>query len=299
MPQSVRRRVPVRAVALLIAASATLANGARAAADAGPTGADISWPQCPTGAHPDGPPTFAVIGVTGGQPFTVNPCLSAEFAWARTSAAAPTLYVNLNLPPVLPPEQSAIGPYGACSTNDLGCAAANYGYNTVLYALLYAAAQGVSATLWWLDVEIADYWSDNTAMNVRVIAGAIRALNDHGETPGAYSTFPQWDQITGGSRPGIAAWAAGPNGPDDASAWCVPWASFTGGPVLMTQYLVGEFDSDVICLPAGAALLTPRQVELFERLGPPPPRAAGSDSALITRTPPDAQGPHPDGTIGR
>jgi len=79
----------------------------------------------------------------------------------------------------------------------------------------------------------------------------------------------------------------------------VPWASFTGGPVLMTQYLVGEFDSDVICLPAGAALLTPRQVELFERLGPPPPRAAGSDSALITRTPPDAQGPHPDGTIGR
>src|SRR2546421_1598048 len=61
---------------------------------AGRLGYDLSWPQC-DGTRPPTSGGFAVIGVTGGRPFTANPCLRTEFDWGRGSGTTPSAYINL------------------------------------------------------------------------------------------------------------------------------------------------------------------------------------------------------------
>src|SRR5438270_3491969 len=75
--------------------AAVLAAGAGTAAVAvGRYGNDISWPQC-GGAFP-AKAGFGIIGVTGGRPFTQNPCLAAEWQWALAAKGAPAYYMNLS-----------------------------------------------------------------------------------------------------------------------------------------------------------------------------------------------------------
>ena len=62
------------------------------------TAYDISWPQCPD-TFPEGEFEFAVIGLTGGKPFTSNNCFAAQYRWARTAEVNPDVYINLDFPP--------------------------------------------------------------------------------------------------------------------------------------------------------------------------------------------------------
>jgi hypothetical protein len=85
------------------------------------------------------------------------------------------------------------------------------------------------------------------------LVGAVRALWDAGITRvGIYSTAYQWREITGGrdyTRDYFSAnpvWLAGYEGEADARAGCSD-PSFTGGPVLMTQFLRGGFDANIRC----------------------------------------------------
>jgi len=76
--------------------AAVLAAGVGSAAVAlGRYGNDISWPQC-GGAFP-AKAGFGIIGVNGGRPFTDNPCLSEQVAYAKALSAAGRFDQALNV----------------------------------------------------------------------------------------------------------------------------------------------------------------------------------------------------------
>jgi len=202
-------------------------------------GSDISWPQC-SGDMPQDPYTFGIIGVTGGHPFSGNPCLAHEVTWARETGRV-NLYINLDY------GLRENGPL-ACLAEDTGCQAYNYGYQGAQWAYQYAnqATEGVSVgvSTWWLDVETENYWSEDSVQNAYVIQGALdfmqRKLN---KTTGVYSTSYQWNEIAGGfAPPGTPNWVAGAGGLDDygkcgASIW-------PGADVWAIQYLNFDLDLD-------------------------------------------------------
>jgi hypothetical protein len=218
----------------------------------GTTGYDISWPQCPDQSNdiPTQPARVSVVGVNGGAAFNHNDCLSAEGAWGRQGGL--TVYMNINSPFVNQPSQGSSGPHGTCATTDSDCLAYNYGYNAAQDAWSYAAAQGVSASMWWLDVEGPagsgnQLWSSDTTANDQVISGAIAALTGLGAEPGIYSTVTQWGEIAGSSyTPDVPAWRAGAATISGAQSLCP--ASFTSGQTWLVQYgSPNPVDNDYAC----------------------------------------------------
>ncbi|WP_249018656.1 hypothetical protein [Conexibacter sp. S30A1] len=106
---------------------------------------------------------------------------------------------------------------------------------------------------WWLDVETANTWQSNTAMNVADLQGMIAGLKAAGAaTVGAYSTASQWDTVTGGTNSlsgslyGIPEWLPGARTLSGAMAACSQ-TPFTGGQITLTQWFSRPFDSDFAC----------------------------------------------------
>ena len=224
-------------------------------------GHDVSYPQC-GGALPAG--SFGIVGVDGGRPFAVNPCLAQEIVWA----GAPAYYANTANPG---PKKSTHWPKGqtspkvcekgspnskACSY-DYGWNAAKDSYARAATAASSAGAAPVSTATWWLDVETGNSWqsvdrsatSKHYALDTAVLKGMrgyLRAKGVH--TVGVYSTTHQWQEITGGASLHKApVWYAGVGGPSSAAAHCSSAYSFTGGPVQLTQFVSGGFDADNAC----------------------------------------------------
>jgi len=225
---------------------AARAEGAEAAlvtAGAGTVGYDISWPQCGE-PNPQGEIGFAVIGLTGGKPFTRNRCFDAQYQWARQAEAHPDVYINLDYPKTTD-WNTFVGPAGICMGGQAACVAYNWGYNSARDAVALARAKGITPTVWWLDVEQENYWSPEKGANERVVSGAIDYLKAQGLNIGVYSTSYQWGEITGGYRPNVRAWVAGARNLAEAEKKCGQ-ASFTGGPVAMVQW-VEKFDRNLIC----------------------------------------------------
>jgi hypothetical protein len=241
-----------RVALLMVTLSALLPTITGVTAQAQPTvpgglGYDISWPQCGRVLPNDGI-GVAVIGVTGGSPFTANPCLRSEAAWARGAALPYDLYMNLNWPTAATAGEAANGPRGHCAPGDVTCLGYNYGYNAVASATGVAGAAGASAATWWLDVETGDYWSSNTTGNTAVVQGAIDGLHGRGITAGIYSISFMWQQITNGYQaPSIPVWIPGPQSIDYAHYYCDQRFSFDGGPVWLVQYPRSGLDGDMIC----------------------------------------------------
>lgn len=103
---------------------------------------------------------------------------------------------------------------------------------------------------WWLDVETTNTWQSDTAMNVADLQGMIAGLQAAGaSTVGVYSTSAQWDLITGGAASGalsgVPDWIPGAHNLLGAEADCA-LASFTGGPVTVTQWS-SRPDGDYSC----------------------------------------------------
>jgi hypothetical protein len=249
-PHPVRQRFAVLSTLLLltplIGALTVHAEGPYAP---GLVGHDISWPQC-DGRRPATSAGFEVIGVTGGRPFTVNPCLADEVRWAKDAAIPPSLYLNVDFPVDAGHlALGAIGPAGVCSADDMPCVAYNYGYRTAIDGMDHAAVVGVSSSLWWLDVELGNNWSDNTGLNARDIQGVIDSLHARRLTAGVYSAGLQWRAIAGGYRPGVPQWTAGATDLAYGPWYCGPEVNFTGGPIWITQYYRDgfEFDGDYSC----------------------------------------------------
>jgi hypothetical protein len=188
-------------------------------------------------------------------------------------------------------------PNPACSRGDEGACAYNYGYNAAAHAFDYAQRQTGAAARhgWWLDVETTNSWSSDTALNLADILGSIAYLRSRNVPVGVYSTEYQWGRITGGARlPDIPVWLAGAGDAGEAAAWCTPEGSFTGGSVVLVQWVQDDLDHDHLCAPlpapGGAALEQLLQdllrldlAKVLRDLGLAPPvrgtRSAGSSAS--------------------
>lgn len=229
---------------------------AQGAADRAGWGNDISWPQC--GGSVPGQHDVGVIGVTGGRPFTTNPCLADQYGWSRASqmAGGAQVYINLEI------GGTTTGPHG-CGPDDHLCRAYDYGWQSVTDAMGRASGQGVSSTFWWLDVEVGNNWSsDHLDWNSRAVQGAIDAVHSRNLDVGIYSSVDQWAQILPDAfKPGVPTWLAVVGDQQVAPGLCSRRNSLTGGPVYMVQYDDHVFDWDHVCAAgsAGFAAAAARQ----------------------------------------
>lgn len=243
-------------------------------------GYDVSWPQCGRVLPSNG--DFRIVGVNGGKPFTDNECLAEQYRWAG-GAAQVAFYINTANPG---PASSAVdwygqkSPHNGCSPDNEPACVFNYGYNGARLAYAYAQAQTGAANRhsWWLDVETANSWSSNGALNAFSIAGATAFLRAQGVPVGAYSTDYQWRRITGGVRAAdLPNWVAGARNRAEAASWCAPDSSFTGGPVVLIQWVENDLDHNHACAPLPVSVVGPARpapnaleillVELLHRLG--------------------------------
>ena len=210
------------------------------------SGYDISWPQCGQPV-PSNQSNIAVIGVTGGRSFTVNPCLGQEFTWAQKAGRGFAVYLNVNFPAGSTIHRGDNGPKGACASDDWACKAYNYGFNNAEFAVHYAQTQHAVADTWWIDVETANSWSDNTAQNAQVIQGAVDALGAHGLAVGVYSIRSMWQEIAGSYAVGLPNWVVQTDSATSTTAFCSGHYAFGGGTVAMVQAPGDVYDQDVGC----------------------------------------------------
>ncbi|MGE3422247.1 MAG: hypothetical protein AB7N24_09390 [Dehalococcoidia bacterium] len=219
-----------------------------ASAEEPPLAYDISWPQCPE-ALPAGDFSFAIVGLNDGRPFTSNDCFSSQYAWATAAEAHPDVYINLDFPREGRP-QAENGPYGLCEAADEWCRAYNYGYALAQDAHFRAALFGVQPGRYWLDVEMANHWSDSGSDNSQVVHGALDYFDSVSIPVGIYGTSFQWDMLVAGYVPFISRplWVAGAESIDEARGRCDDSSfAFAGGEIWLVQYPEGDFDGNVRC----------------------------------------------------
>ena len=187
--------VVICVVLAAICTQAALATGAVSG------GWDVSWPQC-TGSGVQALPaasTLGIVGINDGRPFTTNPCLSAEFQWAQSTALTnAALYLNVDDPGT----KSASWPAATTARGGTTCVANKGSRNTSSCAFVYgwiaaadawtrfhtalsAATPPVPApaptTLpLWLDVEAANSWQSSAPINTASISGSIAYLQSIG-----------------------------------------------------------------------------------------------------------------------
>ncbi len=194
---------------------------------------------------------FAIIGVNGGRPFTSNRCLSGELKLPKQY----DLYVNSEYPGY-GEAIKLLMPGSGCASEDRVCVARNYGLQSGRYALqIVKKAGGYAPNEFWIDVESEKRWKGSIAERRAMLGGETDALlaSNPNMRVGYYSvpTPPvgtgMWQRITGDWKNGADTWiATGINDPNQALAACSNRASFTGGPVLYSQY-TNKFDQDVRC----------------------------------------------------
>lgn len=263
--------VPILVLGLFLTASPVAAVGPASdqLAKSPGTGYDISYPQC-GGAYP-GSPAFAIVGVNGGRVYSANPCLGSADGTGQLAWGGPAveLYANTANPG---PELSSYWPRGQtaprpCDTTalpgadtldcayDYGWNAAADSYRTAVSAYVALGLAPADATrtpqdaFWWLDVETANSWRDDPALNVAALQGArdyLESMRVAGV--GFYSTPRMWAQITGDSDAFSRhpSWVAGASTLHGAMASCSD-EGFTGGPVQYAQYLKLGFDANHRC----------------------------------------------------
>jgi len=241
-----RRAVIALVCALVTAGSLAVVPSVSAlgVAPVGSVGIDVSYPNC---GMPVPAATFGIVGVTGGAPYTANPCLASQ----ATQVRALSLYANTGWNPKSP-YISATSPH-RCARTDSSCPAYNYGYNAGLAAFALAAKAGVRASTWWLDVELGNTWGA-VAQNRASLQGEYDALRARGvATIGAYSTTVQWASITGAWVNGWPSWGATVlTSLAQARTYCTGHR-FTGGATWLIQFRsVSGADLDVACLVPSA-----------------------------------------------
>ncbi len=234
--------------------------------------------------YPVMPFGFAVVGVTGGKAFAHNARLVSEYSWARlASSVIPTLYLNLNAPygstvaghiatpkdctnaaPAVPTadfKQTTASMGTSAYPEPSACEAYNYGWNAAEDAYAYAQSSKVYDTFWWLDVEEANSWSANPAVNDATIQGALDYLNAQGVKAGIYSMGFMWKEIAGdtfvptesvrGTAFPVPTWfPIGVNTQVGALNACNTKTSFiSGSPIWILQYELDHtaVDQNVAC----------------------------------------------------
>jgi hypothetical protein len=225
-------------------------------------GFDISFPQ--RDEPEPASPAFAVVGVNGGRAFTGNPCLARQYVWSLGAASQvqprSAFYMNTGNPgPQSPswPSGSTTTPQPCEGSASASCA---YDYGWLAAADAYARARsvagdGAAISPWWLDVEIANSWSDDHISNAADLEGAVDYLRSvNVSTVGICALAADWEDIVGaasvtapenGPFAGLPNWRPGARSKDDAPSWCS--RTVTGGRVLFVQYPSNGFDGNVSC----------------------------------------------------
>lgn len=222
-------------------------------------GADISWPQCPTGMGiperrtlgmpmPVPEAEYVVLGLTNGPGFTPNPCLVDQVAWVRERGLMAAAYAVASLPS---DDQVAThgqdGPYDGATR--LG-ALANTGYQQGLANVATMRRAGLGSPIVWVDVEpVPDFdWGDDAAANGAVVEGAVRSYEDAGYAVGVYSTPSLWADVVGDLALGLPEWrAAGQTSREEALGRCAEEWSIQGGEPVLGQWVEAQRDHNVTC----------------------------------------------------
>ena len=252
-------------------------------------GIDISWPQCDH-TLPALPVDFAVIGLTDGQANSVSPCFAQQVRWAEANSAKVNLYAVPNAPNAA--TLAAGEKLSPCPKGDALCRVHAAGRVQARHALDAAAAAKVDVPGWWLDVEDVPgnpLWGGSSVeSNVALLRGWVDELRAAKRVVGVYSTSGFWRQITGGWQSGLPQWVAvGLEGVDSARRACAE--PFSSGPVLMTQWLTGPYDGNVLC-PGNDAL-----AHTFFG-GWARPKSAGVPPLLVIPVPHPEMSPKPEET---
>ena len=288
----------MKPIRLLVTACLLLtlqAGPAHAETEPGPEGAgtlgnDISWPQC--GTELPAPPAFAIVGVNGGRPETVNPCLGAQLAWADQSAESAggtpaAVYVNTAATgPVeslwWPADNTYRGaevsnPYGLCDGAASPACAYVHGYAMAVADVTTLKESDGSwvRRLWWLDVETGNSWLWDKAVNAAELEGMTAYLQGTGAEVGIYSTSYQFGEIVGEVSPGsnlyaLRNWLAGPDSAWSAREYCGSAPLTPGGTVTTTQFTENNLDYNYRC-PAATPAPAPA----------PPPQPAPQPSPPV------------------
>ncbi len=210
--------------------------------------------------------SFGIIGISGGKAFVHNSRLASEYSWTQFGTIAPTVYMNLNAPYGSTVAGNITAPKScpartATTTEPTACEGYNYGYNAAKDAYTYAQSARVSSKLWWIDIEEANSWSPDTAVNDATIQGAIDYLNTRGVRAGIYSVPRMWNDIAGsdfvptqtigGQAVSIPTWMPiGISNLVSAINTCATGTSFiAGGPIWIVQYVANStaVDQNVAC----------------------------------------------------
>ena len=245
----------------------------------GAYGYDVSWPNCSTTAPsgsttnnlipPASSPSFAIVGITDGRPFTTSSCAGTEYS-AASSLGTPSLYFNTGYAGayahnIVSACTSAVGTAAGSSTTDpfpsglkghqltqaeqaweIGCSEAQYG-------VTHDPGGTNGAAFWWADVETGNSWSTNVSLNQYTIDGMSYAMNFSLTTGsassvggGVYSNPGSWNKLTGSNTwaptPAVPTWVAG--GTCNASGF----AGITPTLVQNFQWTTnGPVDGDTAC----------------------------------------------------
>jgi len=230
-------------------------------------GHDVSWPQCAKdgGGYslpmPPAESQFVIVGLTRGLPFTENPCLADQLAWVRDNRKPAHAYTI----PAFPTadqltEHAAAGPRtGSARSDQLH----NVGYAQARFALATLGRVDFVPPMVWIDVEPrkAQPWPTATPEqqleNRMIIEGLMQGLGDADVSYGLYSNASGWKSITGSWQlPDVPVWATAGrlDYPTEAQDRCTQ-PSFSGGPVLLSQWFDDKRDYDMTCTPDGRDLL--------------------------------------------
>ena len=233
---------------------------ARTVRGPGILGGDVSWPQCsraltgydlPMPAKDSG---FVIIGLTHGRPFTDNPCLETQLAWAWSHEVPAMTYTMAAHP--TDAQLEATGRNGPWAPTTRADRLRNAGYAQARDALRTLDEAGFRPPMVWIDIEHLrkQPWPiGSTAKhkaNRHVLTGLMWGFADARMPFGFYSYANGWKEITGGWRlPEVPVWAtAGRRDRDAAVAMCER-PSFSGGPVLIAQWYNDVRDDDISCIP--------------------------------------------------
>ena len=201
-------------------------------------------------------------------------------AWARSVRSVVNAYVVPGSPSAA--DLAAADRAGSCR-GGRSCLLRAAGAADAAHALAGAEAAGLDARGWWLDVEdvaARTLWGTDTDANTQVVIGWRDELRRAGKAVGVYSTRGYWRQVVGRWQAGLPQWpAVGLAGVETATQACA--RPFTSGPVLITQWLTGPLDGNVLC--PGRDRLAASFFGVFTGA-----RTAGVPALLITSV------PHPD-----
>ncbi len=214
---------------------------------------------------------FWIIGLTNGRAFTANPCLSEQIAAARERGVLTAGYTMLSYPNRA--ERAAHGASGPFGTLTRADRLANVGYAQAAFALDVMDAAGLPSPFVWIDVEprAERPWSRKRARNKALLKGALQAGQDRGVGSGIYTYAGAWKSIMGRLQVDVPLWAPGHSRGRSFSARrnqtrdSCSRAGFTGGPLVMTQWVWRNRDHNITC-PAIELISAP----LWVRLGPGP-----------------------------